>query len=139
MRLLIILSAVILTACTSTKQVPAANNSNVLNGTWVPVQQEIGGNTLPEAAFQKQVLTIKDSTYSFMAESLDKGVLSYKDDKMDIYGREGVNAGRHFMAIYKFENQQLTICYNLKGDSYPASYDTKGHPLYFLSVFRKTN
>ena len=29
---------------------------------------------------------------------------------MDIYGREGVNAGKHFTAIYKMESDQLTIC-----------------------------
>jgi hypothetical protein len=68
---------------------------------------------------------------------VDKGVLKYRDDKMDIYGKEGVNAGRHITAICKFENGQLWICYNLKGDAYPETYDTKGKPLFFLSVFVK--
>lgn len=139
MRLTVILLAVLFAACTSTQQIPSTSNSNALNGNWVPVQQEIGGNVIPKSAYEKQLLTIKDSTYSFMAESLDKGIVSYKGDKMDIYGKEGVNAGRHFMALYKYENEQLSICYNLKGDSYPESYDTKGHPLYFLCVFKKVN
>jgi uncharacterized protein (TIGR03067 family) len=56
---------------------------------------------------------------------------------MDIYGKEGVNNGKHYTAIYKLENGQLSICYNLKGDSYPGSFDTKGKPLFFISVFRK--
>jgi len=80
---------------------------------------------------------MSDSTYTFIAESIDKGVVTYKDDKMDIYGKEGVNAGKHFAAIYKFENDQLTICYNLSGDSYPETFETKGKPKYFLSVFNK--
>ena len=56
---------------------------------------------------------------------------------MDIYGEEGVNAGRHFTAIYKYENEELYICYNLKGDSCPGTFETKDKPLFFLSVFKK--
>ena len=111
--------------------------SNILNGTWVPIKQEIGGTLLPKAAFENQKLIINDSTYTFTAESIDKGVLKYKDDKMDIYGKEGVNAGKHFTAIYKYENEQLTICYNLLGDTYPEIFETKVKPSLFLSVFKK--
>ena len=121
--------------CTSIK-----NNkmeSNKLNGTWLPVKQEFGGTGLPLAAFEKQKLILNDSNYTLIAESVDKGVVKYKGDKMDIYGKEGVNSGKHFMAIYKYENEELTICYNLMGNSYPEAYDTKGQPLFFLSVFKK--
>src|SRR5258707_7324236 len=107
MRLTIFISLVILgLSCTSTKN--ATIKSGRLNGTWVPVEQEIGGTKLPKAVFQTQKLIINDSTYTFTAESIDKGVVKYRDDKMDIYGKEGVNAGKHFTAIYKYENEQLT-------------------------------
>ena len=99
--------------------------------------QEMGGKELPEEAFATQKLIIKDSAYTFTAESVDKGVLKYTDGKMDIYGKEGVNNGRHFSAIYKFENDQLIICYNLTGDSYPETFVTKGNPLFLLSVYKK--
>jgi len=108
-----------------------------LNGSWVPVKEEIAGNSLQPASFQTQKLVMVDSNYTFTAESVDKGVAKYKDGKMDIYGKEGVNAGKHFMCIYKFENDQLNICYNLAGNSYPDSYDTKGKPTNFLCVFKK--
>ncbi len=110
---------------------------NKLNGTWVPVTQEMGGTLLPKAAFENQKLIISDSTYTVIAESIDKGVVKYRDDKMDIYGKEGVNAGKHFTAIYKYENGQLTVCYNLLGDSYPEAFETKSKRLLFLSVFKK--
>ena len=73
------------------------------------------------------------------AESVDKGILKYKGGQMDIYGKEGVNAGKHFTAIYKMENERLTICYNLKGDVYPSNFETKSAPTFFLSVFKKNN
>lgn len=113
-------------------------NQKQLNGTWLPVKQEFGGNKLPTQAFENQKLIIGPGTYTVMAESTDKGTVEIQGDKMDIFGKEGVNAGKHFTAIFKLENGDLTICYNLKGDGYPDAFGTSGHPMYFLSVFRKT-
>jgi uncharacterized protein (TIGR03067 family) len=90
-----------------------------------------------QAVFQTQKLIITDSIYTLKAESVDKGTLKYKDGQMDINGKDGVNAGKHFTAIYKIENDQLTICYNLKGDVYPSNFETKSAPTFFLSVFKK--
>lgn len=136
MRLLTsLLLLVIAIGCNSTKN--ATTGPKALNGTWVPVKQELGGTALPAAAFEKQQLIISDSKYTVIAESVDKGEVVYNGNKMDIYGKDGVNTGKHFTAIYKYENGQLTICYNLKGDSYPDVFDTKGKPLFFLSVFKK--
>jgi hypothetical protein len=56
---------------------------------------------------------------------------------MDIYGKDGVNAGKHFTALYKYEEDQLTVIYNLSDDSYPVSFDTKGKTSLFLSVYKK--
>jgi len=103
-----------------------------------PRQTGDHGKELPKVVYEKQKLVIVDSNYVFSAESVDKGVVKYRDgDKMDIYGKEGVNTGKHFTAIYKFENEQLTICYNLAGDSYPDGFETKSKPTLFLSVFTK--
>ena len=111
--------------------------SNNLTGTWMPIKQEIGGKAVPKEAFEAQRLIISDSSYTFTAESVDKGVVRYTDAKMDIYGKEGVNAGKHFTAIYKYENGELTICYNLAGTGYPESFETKSSPMLFLCVFKK--
>lgn len=108
-----------------------------LNGTWQPVTQEFAGKPIPAAAFEKQKLILLDNTYTVLAESVDKGEISYNSGKMDIYGKEGVNNGKHFTAIYKLENGQLTICYDLSGSGYPESFETTGRPMFFLSVFKK--
>lgn len=112
-------------------------NQNKFDGTWIPIKQEIGGTTLPSSAFEKQKLIIADSTYTFIAESVDKGVVKYQGDKMDIYGREGVNNGKHFTALYKYEKDELSICYNLTGDTYPGNFETKGKHNLFLCVFKR--
>jgi uncharacterized protein (TIGR03067 family) len=123
--------------CASAKNLTFKKNQ--LNGTWVPIRQELGGTVLPGVAFEKQQLVISDSTYTFTAESVDKGVVKYSNGKMDIYGREGVNSGKHFTAIYKYKKGRLTICYNLAGNGYPGAFETKNHPAFFLSEFKKEN
>ena len=55
--------------------------TNALNGSWTPIKQEIGGNGLPSAAFQNQKLIINDTSYTFTAESVDKGVADIKTGK----------------------------------------------------------
>ena len=108
-----------------------------LNGTWLPIKQEMGGKALPAAFFEKQKLVINKKMYSVFAESVDKGELVINNGKIDIYGKEGVNAGKHFTALYQTSNGQLSICYNLSGDSYPESLETKTNPKLFLSVYKK--
>ena len=108
-----------------------------LDGTWVPIRQEMGGKALPPAAFSGQKLIIKDSTYTVIAESVDKGAVVVNGKQLDIYGKEGVNKNKHFTAIFKMENGRLMVCYNLAGTSYPRGFDTTGQPLFFLSVFKK--
>jgi uncharacterized protein (TIGR03067 family) len=137
MRIIIFTSLFVLgIGCTGPKK--AVTQTNNLNGTWIPVKQEIAGKELPKAVYEKQKLVIIDSNYTFTAESVDKGIVKYGGgDKMDIYGREGINTGKHFTAIYRFENGLLTICYNLAGDSYPDAFETKSKSTLFLSVFTK--
>jgi uncharacterized protein (TIGR03067 family) len=136
MRSIIFIAILVISIGTVRSANPAANAGS-LDGTWVPVKQEMGGNALPPAVYTPQRLIISGDAYSVTAESVDKGSIEYDTEKMDIYGKDGVNMGKHFTAIYKIENGQLTICYNLKGDSYPGSFSTKGKPMYFMSVFKK--
>jgi uncharacterized protein (TIGR03067 family) len=110
---------------------------NIPDGRWLTIRMEFNGAEIPETTFKNQLLIISDSTYTLKAESVDKGVLKYTDDKIDIYGKEGVNNGKHFTAIYKIENGLLSICYNLAGDKYPEDFETRGKPMYFLAVFKK--
>lgn len=136
MRTILLLAlAIVLLGCSATKT--GSKNRWPLNGNWIPIQQEMGGKALPANYFKTQKLVIQDSTYTLSAESVDKGILRYQNGQMDIYGKEGVNQGKHFPALYKMENNQLTIIYNLKGDGYPSGFETKSSPLLFLSVFKK--
>jgi uncharacterized protein (TIGR03067 family) len=107
-----------------------------LNGAWVPVKQELNGRNLPVSENSK--LTIDNGKYAFETYgAVDKGDSTYDDGKIDIYSREGVNAGKHFKAIYKLEDDLYTVCYNLAGDSYPTKFDSTLGPMFFLCVFKR--
>jgi uncharacterized protein (TIGR03067 family) len=115
--------------------------SNTLNGIWIPIRGETNGKELPQAAFEKATLTVVDSSYIRVDESgIGKGVFKYGNNKIDIYEKEGAMAGKHVKAIYKLQNEQLTICYDLEentGGNYPISFDTKNNPTLRLLVFKK--
>lgn len=121
--------------CATTKS--NSKFSFILNGTQSPLKQVIGGKDIPQIVFQTQKLIITESIYTLTAESVDRGTLKYKNGKMEIYGKEVVNSVKNFTAIYKIGNDQLTICYNLKGDVYSANFETKSAPTLFFSVFKK--
>ncbi len=116
---------------------PASPGPVSLNGTWIPVKQELAGMPMPASAFESYRLILTDSLYSYGSTQADQGTIRYANGKMDIYGRVGPNSGKHFTAIYKHTNGQLTICYNLAGDSYPVKFDSRDHPMFFLAVFKK--
>jgi uncharacterized protein (TIGR03067 family) len=134
-RLLLFALICLMIACTTTK--PISGKPGTLDGVWVPVKQEMGGEALPLPAFEKDTLTLQDTTYKY--SDRDKGVAIYNDGHMDIYGREGVNAGKHFTAIYKVDHGQLIVCYNLAADGYPADFETKSKPSLFMSVFKRSS
>jgi uncharacterized protein (TIGR03067 family) len=132
-RFLIVALISILIAGATTKN--TFMNSDKLNGTWIPVRQEMNGKDFPRAAFENYKLTISEDTlYTY---GNDSGSLQYDNGKMDIHGHHGPNQGKHITAIYKLENEQLIICYNLAGDSYPSDFETKSTPMLFLSVYKK--
>lgn len=136
MRLIVLSLLLALNLATANAQTATPDVSK-LNGTWLPVRQELAGNPLHKSMYETQTLIINDSNYTVIAKSLDKGVIRYQGNKMDIYSRVGFNAGKHFTAIYKLENGQLVICYNLAGDSYPSAFVTKDKKKFFLSVFSR--
>ena len=60
MRLVIFIPLLVLAlCCASTKD--DTKTSGTLDGTWVPIRQEIGGESLPAAACESQRLIIGDS------------------------------------------------------------------------------
>jgi uncharacterized protein (TIGR03067 family) len=132
--ILVVLCQII--SCSSSEET-IVKQPGELNGGWLPIKQEIGGKELPPESFEGERFAIVENSFLIISEGADQGTITYSNGKMDIIVEVGVNEGKHFKAIYKLENNQLTICYDLSGSSYPESFNTSGNQNLFLSVFRK--
>lgn len=133
--LFIVAQCILMSACTLIKKTEKFNPA--LNGTWVPTSQSLGDYQLPKSFYERQQLIIDNDKYTVYAENIDKGEMKFKGNKIKIHSTDGANKGKRFTAIYKLENDQLTICYNLSGKNFPTEFSSAKHPQYFLSVFKR--
>ncbi len=111
------------------------------DGTWLGSEAELGGKKLPKKVVANLKLTLKEGEYEVVAESPDKGTVTYNktaDPKeMDIKGVDGPNKGKTFLAIYKLKDDKLTICYDLSGESRPTEFKTQPNTKLFLVTYER--
>ena len=110
----------------------------ILNGNWLTVYQEFEGRKISSTAFQGQQLILKENTYTIIGANIDEGIIKVNGQKLDIYGTDGANKGRHYSAIYRIEKNRLKICCNLAGNTYPTDFKTEANPQHFLSIFERS-
>jgi uncharacterized protein (TIGR03067 family) len=112
-----------------------------VEGTWLATKAEISGKEMPKKVTEKLKLTLKKGEYEVVAESTDRGTVTYDtaaDPKtMDIKGLEGVNKGKTFLAIYELKDDKLTICYDLSGKSRPTEFKTQPNTQLFLVTYER--
>lgn len=113
-----------------------------LNGKWVAIEAELGGNKMPGSLISSIVLTINDNTYTaHVAGVTDKGTLSLNTDlvphAMDILGTDGPNKGKTIKAIFRAALNELIVCYNLSGDDYPEKFVSQPGPQFFLVKYKR--
>src|SRR6185295_14967378 len=113
-----------------------------LTGTWKPVEVELGGVKLPEAAFATWRLELGKGTYALKgAESPDSGTVKVDSSKkpatMDVTGTDGPNKGKTYPCITELKGDTLKICYDLSGKKRPEEFKTeKGTKLYLVTYKR---
>jgi uncharacterized protein (TIGR03067 family) len=126
--LVVVALGVALAGCASKK---APQEAFTLAGVWEPVKAELGGEDLPVSTFGGATLELTSDTYAFAGdrgtyELLSAKLLSAKSaGEMDIYGREGPNAGHTIPAIYDLKGDELRICYELGDGSRPREFATR--------------
>ncbi len=119
--------------------------SSMLDGTWIPIKAELGGQKIPEAGLKNTKLVLKGDGYTVEVSGiLDRGKIKLLPDSepkaMHIIGGEGPNKGKTIPAIYELKDDTLTICYNLNGESLPAEFKTDaGSQLYLATYKRQSN
>ena len=96
---------------------------------------------LPKKAATRIKLTLKNGKYEVIAESPDRGTVTYdtsaKPKAMDIKGTEGPNKGKTFLAIYELSDDKLTICYDLSGTARPTEFESRPKTRLFLVTYKR--
>ncbi len=120
----------------------APDNNNALQGTWSPIEAELGGQAMPAAVLKSISLKLENGKYEVaIAGSMDRGtytVDSAAEPKgMTITGTEGPNNGKTFPAIFEIKGDTLRICYDLSGMKRPTEFKSvPGTRLYLVTYSR---
>jgi uncharacterized protein (TIGR03067 family) len=118
--------------------------TKALQGSWIPVKAELGGQPLPGDVLRKITLTLTNQNYevTITGEQSDSGTWSIdtstKPKGMTIVGTKGPNAGKTFPCIYDIKGNTFRICYDLSGAKQPTQFKTAtGTKLYLVTYNRK--
>jgi uncharacterized protein (TIGR03067 family) len=112
-----------------------------IDGTWLATSAELSGKELPKKSIETLKLTLKKGDYEVLAESTDRGTVTYDNSatpkEMDIKGVEGPNKGKTFLAIYELSGDKLKVCYDLSGSSRPTEFKTRPKTKLFLVTYER--
>jgi uncharacterized protein (TIGR03067 family) len=111
-----------------------------LDGTWLPLDAELGGAPLPDDLIAAITLIIRAETYQVQS---DHGRLVLDRERrpatMDLMGQEGPNQGRTIRAIYELTGDVLRICYELGSPERPQAFESEPGTLQFLVTYRRSD
>jgi uncharacterized protein (TIGR03067 family) len=120
-----------------------SKDAEALQGTWLPVKAELGGQPMPDAVLKTISLTMDKGKYDVLADGHpDKGTYILDEattpKAITITGTEGPNRGKTFPAIYELKDETLKICYDLSGKKRPTAFESvAGTKLYLVTYRRK--
>lgn len=114
------------------------DDGKMMEGTWVLVEAEIGGQKLPDESIKGTRLILTEGRYEYQNDRGEYKLYPAAEIKaMDIVGREGPNKGKIFLAIYELEGDKLKICYDLTGKTRPTKFKTEAGTRQFLATYQR--
>ncbi len=120
--------------------VKSGSHRRRLDGTWVPVAADVAGKPLYVGELRVKYFVLDSGGYSIIDRTnrvVDSGSYRVNDAAqpatLDIVGRDGPAAGRTLLAIYRLDENSLTVCYDLDGDERPATMQPRQDQL-LLSI-----
>ena len=113
-----------------------------LTGKWKILTAELGGKELPAKSFKKMVLELDQTSYQLIeGKVIDSGLVEIDEksvpQSMTITGVFGPNKGKAYQCIFRFDGEDLIMCYNLGGDGPPKEFTTADHPLFYLVRYQR--
>lgn len=113
-----------------------------ITGKWKIAKAELGGHELPASGFEKMVLDMDENSYQLLEDKvIESGILQLipgtSPGMIVITGLFGPNKGKTFRCIYKFEGEDLIMCYNLDGNGTPTAFQTAENTLLYLVRYQR--
>jgi uncharacterized protein (TIGR03067 family) len=119
----------------------AGEDSKMIEGTWIPITVELGGQKLPDEYLKDSKLILTAGRYTYQVDQGTYKLIPAEDPKapkaMDITGTGGPNKGKTFLAIYELSGDTLRICYDLEGKSRPEEFTTRAGTKQFLAIYKR--
>jgi uncharacterized protein (TIGR03067 family) len=114
------------------------------SGKWKIVAAELGGRKLPTSEFEKQVLEMDKNSYQVIEDKVVatgtlQRIRGSNPRALTMTCVFGPNQGKTFQCIYRFEREDLLMCYNLGGESLPTAFETFDNTLLYLVRYKKIN
>lgn len=133
-----LLLGVICLAFSALKYQKAEEDLKMIEGNWIPITAELGGQKLPDETLKDTRLILADGRYTVQNDHGEyKLAPSEKPKAMDITGKDGPNQGKTFLAIYELTDDTLKICYDLSGKTRPHEFATKAGTRQFLVTYKR--
>ena len=130
--------ALVWSAFTSANHKIIADDNKMIEGAWVIVEAELGGQKLPDDGVKGTRLILTADKYEYQNDKGDYKLYPTEEIKaMDIVGREGPNKGKSLLAIYELEGDRLKICYDLTGKTRPTKFKTAAGTRQFLVTYQR--
>lgn len=113
-----------------------------LDGTWVAIGAELGGQHVDDDFLSVITLTINGSQGEVhIGGNTDKGTLKFIPHiipmSFDFTSTEGANAGKVFKAIYKTSGGFLVVCYNTTGGERPKAFISNPENQFYLVRYKR--
>ena len=118
-------------------------DAKAIQGSWTPVQAELGGQPLADDVLKTISLKLTDGKYEVLVGGHpDNGTYTLdaktKPKSITVTGTDGPNSGKTFPATYELKGDTLRICYDLSGTKRPAEFKSvAGTKLYLVTYNRK--
>lgn len=135
--ILILGFAVFVSACATLRNEAPADPA--IQGAWVPVSAELAGKKFDFVKDFK--LDVKSDRFVTQGGTQrDVGRLVFFDGNprgVDVIGEDGTSKGQRLPAIYRFNADELEICYDLSGKERPNEFLSKPDTRLFRITYRR--
>jgi uncharacterized protein (TIGR03067 family) len=113
----------------------------MVEGTWIPLNAELGGQKLPDEYLKDTKLILSAGRYTYMTDQGTYKLIPVEAPKapkaIDITGVDGPNKGKTLLAIYELTGDTLRVCYDLEGKLRPQEFMTRAGTQQLLVNYKK--